>query len=211
MWYLGSPKRAFAHCWVGLWENHRPKLSVSVTQEDCTCRPELCNALSSCVEASEPKEMWHKISEKTGRPTGARELRELSGSTAHCASHGEWEVDFPTAWITKVGSGAPDLCLIFCTAFCNSHARREIMKRIIYPTLQISAWTAHVIPSQACSVGHSQPWDWTQELCQTTTPHLFFSHPAWGLDTGRVFTLKGRGVIHVHKGFISLKGKPPLL
>lgn len=97
--------------------------------------------------------------------------------------------------------------LIFCTAFCNSHAHREIMKRIIYPTLKISARPVHVIPSQACSVGHSQPWDWTQELGQTTTPHLLVSHPAWGLDTGRVFTLKGRGVTCMHKGFISFKGK----
>lgn len=95
---------------------------------------------------------------------GGTELRELSGSATHCASHGDWEVHFPKAWIPKVGSGAPDLCLIFWTALCNSHAHGEIMKRIIYPALQIPPWPGLVVPSWACSVGPSQPWARTQEL-----------------------------------------------
>lgn len=35
----------------------------------------------------------------------------------------------------------------------------------------------------------SQPWGCKQELGQTTTLHLFVSHSAWGLDTGRENTL----------------------
>lgn len=97
---LESPKWAFAGCWVGLWENHLPKLSVVVTQEDCTCRPELCKGLSNCLEASEPKEMWHKIFWEDSRAQGAQSSRNSLALPPW-----EWEVDFPTAWMTKVGSG----------------------------------------------------------------------------------------------------------
>lgn len=69
---------------------------------------------------------------------------------AQATASGKWISQQPE--LQRWDQGAPDLCLIFCTAFCNSHACREITKRIIYPTLQTSARPAHMILSRAA------PW-----------------------------------------------------
>lgn len=169
MWCLDSPKQAFAHCWAGLWENHLPKLSMVVTQKDCTCRPELCNALSSSVTPAATKNDTKYLRRQPG-PKG----HQSSGNSpapppiVHAMGNGEWI----SHWITKVDQEP----LISAWSFVQPSAIHMLVEKF---WRGLFIWACKFLLGP-CSWFHpgpapwvSQPWDCHRNWAKQLLTYLF--------------------------------------